>query len=210
MDLERPWWELARQTLVELFDMDGRMFTTIRTLMLRPGVLTREYLAGRRLTFTPPVRLYLVVSLLFFLVLPLITPESRSQGPAVTEPMMAENYSRMMFVLLPVFALLVKLFYFKRFYIQHLVFSMHLFAAMFVVFGVMLSMEGLSDQYLFWVVAQVAVFGYMVWYCLTALKVAYGQSWGKTVLKLAGLIVLFLPALAVSMELVVSLSKASG
>ena len=108
----------------------------------------------------------------------------------------AEKYSKMMFVLLPVFALLVKLFYRKQFYIQHLIFSMHVFSAMFVVFAVMLSMEGLADESLFWVIVQIMVFVYMIWYCLMALKVAYGQTWMLSLLKLVGLVALFLPTLS--------------
>ena len=33
-----------------------------------PGHLTREFLAGRRARYLPPVRLYLVLSVVFFLV----------------------------------------------------------------------------------------------------------------------------------------------
>ncbi|MBV8405773.1 MAG: DUF3667 domain-containing protein, partial [Gammaproteobacteria bacterium] len=40
---------------------------TLGALLLRPGYLTREFLAGRRARYLPPVRLYLVISLLFFL-----------------------------------------------------------------------------------------------------------------------------------------------
>lgn len=46
--------------------LDGRFWRTLRLLLLRPGQLTLEYFADRRARFVPPVRLYLVISVLFF------------------------------------------------------------------------------------------------------------------------------------------------
>jgi hypothetical protein len=46
--------------------VDGRFWQTLAALLLRPGHLTREYFAERRARYLPPVRLYLVLSVLFF------------------------------------------------------------------------------------------------------------------------------------------------
>lgn len=46
---------------------------TLRALFTRPGFLTTEYVAGRIVRYIPPLRLYLVSSILFFLVLSLAT-----------------------------------------------------------------------------------------------------------------------------------------
>jgi hypothetical protein len=46
--------------------VDERFWKTLYTLLLRPGVLTKEYFAERRARYLPPVRLYLVLSVLFF------------------------------------------------------------------------------------------------------------------------------------------------
>lgn len=203
MDIRQPWIPLLKQLLGEVFDWDGRMITTLKRLLLSPGRLTLEFVQGHRIRHTPPVRLYLAVSLLFFFIFPLIMPQNPAQGPAAPIGQATENYSRMMFLLLPVFALLVKLFHRKQFYMQHLIFSMHLFSAMFIVFAVMLSMENLADQSLAWVVAQVAVFSYMLWYLVMALKVAYEQTWMMATLKSAGLVALFLPTLSGALNLAV-------
>jgi hypothetical protein len=45
---------------------DSRFWRTLYTLLLRPGRLTQEYFAERRARYLPPVRVYLVLSLLFF------------------------------------------------------------------------------------------------------------------------------------------------
>lgn len=61
-----------RELLAEAWDafvsVDGRVAQTFRLLLTRPGVLTSEYLSGRRARFLPPLRLYLLCSVLFFLV----------------------------------------------------------------------------------------------------------------------------------------------
>ena len=52
-------WHLATH-------VDDRLWKTLYTLLLKPGVLTREYFADHRARYLPPVRLYLVISVLFF------------------------------------------------------------------------------------------------------------------------------------------------
>jgi len=51
--------------------VDGRFWQTMYMLLLRPGRLTQEYFAERRARYLPPVRVYLVLSLLFFALGPL-------------------------------------------------------------------------------------------------------------------------------------------
>ena len=61
-------WELVRDAVGDLFELDSRLWRTIIPLMLRPGKLTHDYLIGRRARFMPPFRTYLVLSIVFFLV----------------------------------------------------------------------------------------------------------------------------------------------
>jgi hypothetical protein len=51
----------------DLTHADSRLWRTLLALLIRPGKLTREFLSGRRASYLPPVRLYLVVSVVFFL-----------------------------------------------------------------------------------------------------------------------------------------------
>jgi hypothetical protein len=57
-----------RESAEDLTHADSRLWRTIVPLLIRPGFLTREYLDGRRASYLPPVRLYLVLSVLFFLI----------------------------------------------------------------------------------------------------------------------------------------------
>ena len=59
--------ELAGDAWQELSGYDGRIAATFRGL-LHPGKLTLEYLQGRRARYLPPVRLYLTVSVIYFLI----------------------------------------------------------------------------------------------------------------------------------------------
>ena len=197
--ITRPWREVFGELLTELFDFDGRMLVSLRLLMTRPGFLSYEYINGRRLSYTSPARMYLIISLVFFLVLPLILPDSTVT--TTDQEASVDQYSRAMFVLLPIFALLLKILYRQVFYLAHIVFTVHLFSAMFIVFAAILSIEIQADRYIAVLLIQVVLLIYMLAYLLIALRVAYQDSWLKTSLKCLGLLVLFLPIMAGAIEL---------
>lgn len=54
--------ELTHETL----HVDGRIFQSIRRLLLSPGFLTREYVQGHRARWISPIRLYLIFSVIYF------------------------------------------------------------------------------------------------------------------------------------------------
>jgi hypothetical protein len=51
-----------------LFHVDSRFWRTLRTLFTRPGLITEQYLAGKRNSYSPPFRSYLVISILYFVL----------------------------------------------------------------------------------------------------------------------------------------------
>ncbi|MGI9262408.1 MAG: DUF4286 family protein [Woeseiaceae bacterium] len=61
-------WELVRDAFGDLLELDSRLWRTLIPLTVRPGMLTRDYLEGRRARYMPPFRTYLVLSIVFFLV----------------------------------------------------------------------------------------------------------------------------------------------
>lgn len=197
--ITRPWREVLGELLTELFDFDGRMLVSLRLLMTRPGFLSAEYTSGRRLSYTSPVRMYLVISLVFFFVLPLILPDTTLTSP--NHEVSVDKYSQAMFLLLPIFALLLKLFYRQVYYLAHIVFSVYLFSAMFIVFAAILSVEVQADRYFAVLLIQVALLVYMLAYLLVSLRVNYGESWIKTSMKGLALLVLFMPIIGAAIEL---------
>jgi hypothetical protein len=61
-------WELTRDVVGDLLNVDSRVWRTLWPLAFRPGLLTQEFLRGRRASYTPPFRMYLVLSLAFFVL----------------------------------------------------------------------------------------------------------------------------------------------
>ena len=61
--------------LVEgLFHVDSRFWSTLRALVMRPGRITEQYLAGKRSSYSPPLRSYLVISILYFVLASIFEP----------------------------------------------------------------------------------------------------------------------------------------
>jgi hypothetical protein len=61
-------WHFSQVAAEDLTHADSRLWRTLYALLFRPGYLTQQFLAGRRARYLPPVRLYLVLSVVFFLL----------------------------------------------------------------------------------------------------------------------------------------------
>lgn len=73
---EKPSITMVAERIVDsVFEVDSRILRTLRLLFLRPGALSAHYFAGRRADFIPPIRLYLVASVIFFLPLAALIPD---------------------------------------------------------------------------------------------------------------------------------------
>ena len=84
--------EVLHDGVVELFDWDAKFMVTLRRLFGSPGLLTAEYLAGRRARYVRPVRLYLSASLLFFVAFSLSSGRGlvKIDGSAPTTPAVSD------------------------------------------------------------------------------------------------------------------------
>jgi hypothetical protein len=60
---------LIRHFFEDITHFDGKFFVTVKDLIIRPGFLTREYVAGRRMSYLNPIRMYIFISAVFFVVL---------------------------------------------------------------------------------------------------------------------------------------------
>jgi hypothetical protein len=86
-------WHFMQIAAEDVTHADSRVWRTLAALLFKPGFLTRQFLDGRRASYLPPVRLYLVLSVVFFLwfsatheklqVMQLDAPGSSSSGAAV-------------------------------------------------------------------------------------------------------------------------------
>jgi hypothetical protein len=75
--------ELVVDAFWELSGWDGRFASTLRTLVTKPGRLTVDFLEGRRARSISPLRLYLMASLVYFIVAAAV-PNTRRSEPSVT------------------------------------------------------------------------------------------------------------------------------
>ncbi len=261
----------------EVWGYDSKLFRTLRQLIQRPGQLTIAYNAGKRSSYLAPLKMFLVLNVLFFLLFargsldveqPVVTSttspangtsrrttKGRAFGVSISElPKTQEEYIRdqnalsrakrddlatsflkrqviklsrdpeaflhaflenvpaVMFVLLPVFAFLLKLIYIRsgRLYAEHLIFALHTHSFVYLVqillhtataaleklpirMGVIETLGGLS------------VFGGILWtiaYLYKAMRKMYGQGRLKTLAKFCLLGFGYFFALVLSMVVV--------
>jgi len=66
--------EILKEFSDNVFSFDTRFFITLKYLITKPGLLTTEYWLGRRTKYLPPLRLYLVMSLVYFFSSNIINP----------------------------------------------------------------------------------------------------------------------------------------
>ncbi|MGB2739753.1 MAG: DUF3667 domain-containing protein [Cognaticolwellia sp.] len=61
------FWSVLIHLLDDIFSFDSRASRTLKPLLLKPGFLTNEYIQGRRVHYVPPLKLYLFISIIFFI-----------------------------------------------------------------------------------------------------------------------------------------------
>jgi Protein of unknown function (DUF3667) len=248
--------ELAVDAVSEFSGWDGRLLNTVRTLLVRPGLLTREFLEGRRARYISPLRLYLSASLIYFLLTatapdirlssgrslsgiqvgvstgaasstapqrvataandalgrgqPMTEAERQAalkdiaRAPKLMQPFLRrvvadpnefkhallETMPKMLFVLLPVFAAIVGLFYRGRKYPEHLYFAIHLHAFIFIALSL-----ALLAKFPGWIpLAVTAAVACVIWipfYATVAFVRVYGKSIATTLIREIGIAVLY-------------------
>src|SRR5881396_2764845 len=66
IDYRRSFRHVIADLLNEFLNWDSKVFATIGLLLVRPWKLTNQFLAGHRVRYVHPLRLYLLASILFF------------------------------------------------------------------------------------------------------------------------------------------------
>jgi len=145
--------ELVHEAFHELTHVDGKALRTAGLLLFHPGQLTREFVEGKRARSITPIRLYLLASLLFFGLVALQPPgnmrvtvskghdqlqkaaERLNRDPSVLAHAMETAFPKAMFILMPLFGLLVYALYWRaeRMYVPHFYFAVHFHAFAFLM-----------------------------------------------------------------------------
>ncbi|WP_316749177.1 DUF3667 domain-containing protein [Pedobacter gandavensis] len=297
----------------DYFHFESKFFGTIKPLLFQPGVLTQKYVEGKRASYLHPIKLYIFISIVFFLVAlggkeepdieikkdtPALKKDTTTKqvdsakikgesidfyGPNIVETIkknkdrakkrakkankghhvsalgevldstieayekrqlnlpsgkrdnfimaalqkkniklnqtnesvekfedgLLHNVPKMMFLLLPLFALILKLVYFtkKKYYFEHLIYSFHVHSAIFLIV--------LISTLVTWLVGYVydiseltfvLSFFWITWYIYKSLRTFYGNSSWMTILKYFLLIVCYTIAMTITLILGIGIS----
>jgi len=68
-DYRRAYWTFLEDLTDNLFTGDAKLWRTLAYLIFFPGAMTRDYVQGKRIRYLPPIRLFLVSIILFFLTI---------------------------------------------------------------------------------------------------------------------------------------------
>ena len=305
LEIKESFGHMMNHAVSDYFHFDHQFFHTLKPLLFKPGMLTNEYTAGRRMQYLHPIKMYIFISVVYFLLLfktgsqetkqinapakpvdkqhvldsvnralaknPTIsapqkkrivnfqyygknyatTPHSKiinfdgdttykqyitnqaklpvnkrdgflsrkitghmlkyyeKYGARTSEVFVDElehNTPKMMFVLLPLLALIIGITfrYNKKFYVEHLIYSFHLYCFLFLFFGLIIIIEmiipdswGIND----WIAVLAAI--YTLWYLYKSLKVVYHRSAFRTITKIAGITVVYSVITSVCLVLLV-------
>ncbi len=255
---------LLHDLLTDIISFDSRVLRTLRALFLQPGELPTAFREGRVQRYVPPIRLYLFVSLIFFLFLSVtniaivqlevgpptvhradpgepVDPdeagvssgnldwklhfftramtarpqlpasvrqaidrdkafvakstnpdntrrligmlETVASEPAAINKSLIDWIPRILFLLLPGFAAVLALFYWRQrkdfLFVDHLVFSLSIHSFMFATFLVAIALAQYLDRGRMFA----AVLAVIWLYLILAMRRFYRQSWGSTVTK---------------------------
>ena len=95
--------EFLHEFVAHYVALEGKLWRTLALLLFRPGALSNEYLAGRRVRYVEPLRVYLTFSILFFAILKFSSPDvfltvhgQQAQMSAHGTPQIAANKSSTM------------------------------------------------------------------------------------------------------------------
>lgn len=153
----------AHEVVHEFVHLDSKVFQTLRDLITRPGFATEEYFAGRKSRYVPPLRLFLTLFALQFLAFTFYKPaavysvatikkfdnagvlaqklEKKARKHHITTEEYEEriderwhkNFSLLQLLNILGVAIVLKILYFRRYFVEHLVFAAHVLAFSYIV-----------------------------------------------------------------------------
>lgn len=78
-DINVNFWFLLKDFLGNYLSLDSKFFRSIKPFFLNPGFLTLQFMDGKRRSYANPVRLYIIISLIYFFILNVIVGDFSSQ-----------------------------------------------------------------------------------------------------------------------------------
>lgn len=84
IEVRRSFFRLFKDFVEYIVHFDNSWWTTLKSLLLNPGMLTKEYLGGRRQRYVDPIKLYFLVSFACFLIIPALPDFSGEKKGIIT------------------------------------------------------------------------------------------------------------------------------
>lgn len=197
--------DLVNNFLGDYFAFDSKIMSSLKPLIAKPGFLTQEYMAHRRVKYISPLRLYIFISILFFLILNWGGAHAESTQ-MVTESNgwddFFSNLSKVFFFIVPLFAAIMKLFFrkSKASYVDQLVGALHFHAFIFLILCGYMLVSGLFARLQLFSVNIVLLGALVAWfivYLFISMKRITGERRFSLIWKF--LVSLFLYILSVSL-----------
>jgi hypothetical protein len=69
LELHESFGHIMDHAISDYFHFDHQFFHTLKPLLFKPGFLTNEYMAGRRAQYLHPIKMYIFISIVYFLLL---------------------------------------------------------------------------------------------------------------------------------------------
>lgn len=140
------------------------------------------------------------------------TPGERNQALGALARRAVSHLPLVMFLLLPVFAALLKLLYVRSrwYYVEHLIFALHVHAHAFVVLGVVALLAGYFSDVDWAAWLSMVLFAWPPVYFAVAMRRVYDRPWGRTLTKAWLLGVIYPVALLAGVALSVWLAAEFG
>ncbi|GAB1463727.1 DUF3667 domain-containing protein [Pedobacter sp.] len=69
IELKEDAWHMITHAIADYFHFEHKFFGTIKPLLFNPGKLTVDYVAGKRASFLHPIKLYIFISIVFFITI---------------------------------------------------------------------------------------------------------------------------------------------
>ncbi|WP_423149535.1 DUF3667 domain-containing protein [Rubrolithibacter danxiaensis] len=266
LQLKESFWHIVTHSVGHYFHFDSKFLNSIVPLLIKPGYLTIQYNKGKRVSYLPPVSMYIFISIVFFFfsslknkkaekenlevrneqadTIPAAKKEasldqkdqqllfdsvdsalakksddekesywekylnkkrvefgSESKRDAFNEAL-EHNIPKIMFILLPLFAVILKLVYFRKhaYYVEHLIYSIHFQSFVFLFLVVCYIIEFIIPKSA--VVLDTLTVIFITWYLYKSLRNVYNSSRKSTIFKMLILSFSYVILLAISFAVV--------
>jgi hypothetical protein len=68
LQIKESFGHMLNHAISDYFHFDHQFFHTLKPLFFKPGLLTNEYMAGKRVQYLHPIKMYIFVSIVYFLI----------------------------------------------------------------------------------------------------------------------------------------------